>query len=116
MGRGLSDLQKCILKILYKRKEVEPIINRGVEMPTYLVWINFHVQKDYFKFPVKPGTWRFEEPIDNNAAKAATCRAMARLKERGLISQSERAVELTDAGMKVAREIYLSAEQDESKG
>jgi hypothetical protein len=74
------------------------------------------VQKDYFKFPVKPGTYRFEEPLDDNAAKAATCRAIARLKHRGLIIQCDRALELSDGGMELAKAIYLSAAQDESKG
>jgi len=101
MGRGLSELQKCILRLAL----------RNIEHEEQREWRNKHggvnvvyseILNDYFG---RHGNVR--------SAQAAICRAVLRLEQRGLVVSVRglckwAGADLTPAGLQQARELSVN--------
>jgi hypothetical protein len=80
MGRGLSNLQRTILEIVSDR-------------PMFLHQIYFQAKKKYFAFETTTeGGFRFKPNPNDRRVTVSICRAIARLKRRGLIIVEDRKV------------------------
>lgn len=108
MGRGLSDLQKCILRLALKEGKD---LHKAVILHAYYGW------------EPKPGYWHGDPlppekvlrgygqiftstEIENyESAQAAVSRAVTRLRARGLLEEDWREITLSEAGKEVAKSI-----------
>ena len=81
MGRGLSNLQRMILDTV-------------VDKPMFLHMVYFYVKKKYFGFEtISEMAYRFKPNSNNGKVTVSICRAVARLKQRGLIRVEQGMVE-----------------------
>ncbi len=132
MGRGLSDLQKAILRIALRQQEAHAaeaaglVASFGREPSAYGCDVQHKdVLAEHFGFQKrKAKMFSFEEPdrFDRqaigpaiyNRAEAALSRAIVRLESRGLVHRAQGAVArwsgatLTDEGLRVARELSVN--------
>ena len=81
MGRGLSDLQRTILDTIPDR-------------PIFLHLVYFRVKKKYFGFEtISEKAYRFKPNSNDRKVTVSICRAIGRLKQRGLIRVEQHRVE-----------------------
>lgn len=132
MGRGLSELQKSILRIAYRNHQAGPMTHGGISK-THAYYAE--VLHEHFGFPIERRSYIDKNATDSmylrsnpashtfdlhaigesryRAAQAALSRAVKRLSERGLVEwmQGEAArwsgVNLTKAGMAEAEKLLV---------
>ena len=120
MGRGLSELQKSILRVAYRNRSA------GVKQHEAADAVNAEILHEHFRFPltgsVEFGGQYFDVgKIGESAyrvARASLSQAIKRLEERGLVHlcwgiTRHSGVVLTDVGHSIAKELSVIIVKEE---